>query len=471
MTDRFDILIRGGRVVDPANRVDQVTDVGVADGRIVAVGDDLRGRAERTLQAAGHYVLPGLVDLHVHIALPSAPGAGHAMLARAGVTTALDLSGPAAGVLAGAAEGGGAGLSIATLELVKPGVQLPPHPSRAEIRRALDRILAAGGLGVKLHVDAGWDAEATGTIIDEANRAGVWVASHCGTTTAGSDIEGLRETLELAGDNRLQIAHVNSYCRGDVADVAEEAATAIALLRGSPHVFAESYLAEINGTSGRCVDGVPANRRVIRWLEGGGYPGTEEGLRRAIRDGWASVPHVCGDDVVLRTGEEGVAAWEAAGTPSGVCLPINPGVSRLLLGASRNAAGGFDVHAFATDGGCIPRNVTLSMGLSMVEWGLLRVDDLVRKACWTPARVLGLAAKGHLGVGADADLVVADPVARRPRTVIAAGAVVAHEGLVLGRGTRFISTARGEEAVEAATGPGTVIDVRAGGLYTGDGLA
>jgi hypothetical protein len=450
--------------------VDEIADVAVAGGRIVAVGGELPGRAPCTIPAAGSYVLPGLIDLHVHIASHVAPGAGHAMLARAGVTTALDLSGSAASVVAESARAG-VGLQVAVIEQVKPDVHMPRNPSRAQVRRAFETILAAGGLGVKLHVDKGWDADATGLIIDEANAAGVWVASHCGTTSAGSDIEGLAQTLELAGDNRLQIAHVNSYCRGDIADPADEARTAVELLRRSPHVFAESYLAEINGTSGVCEDGLPVNRRVRRWLAGGGYTGTEEGLRRAIQDGFASVPRLDGDDMTLVVGPEGVAIWEAAGTRTGICLPINPGVSRLLLGSSRNEAGEFDVHAFATDGGGIPRNVTLAMGLSMVEWGLLRLPDLVRKACWTPARILGLPTKGQLGVGADADLVVVDPAGRRPQAVVAGGTLIVHQGLVLGRGTRMITTEQGRAVAEAATGPGSVIDIRASGLYTGDGLA
>ncbi|WP_427889150.1 amidohydrolase family protein [Kribbella sp. GL6] len=466
----YDILVRGGRVVDPTHGRDEIADLAIVDGRVVAVGPDLDGAAEQVIEVAGSLVLPGLVDLHVHIASHVAPGAAHAMLARAGVTTALDLSGTAASVVEEGARSG-VGLQVAVVEQVKPDVHMPRNPTRPQIRAAFDKILAAGGIGVKLHVDKGWDADATGAIIDEANRHGVWVASHCGTTTAGSDIEGLRQTLELAGDNHIQIAHVNSYCRGDIETADQEAQIAVELLRASPHVFAESYLAEINGTSGVCADGVPTNKRVIGWLERGGYDGTEAGLRRAIHEGFASVPRLTSDDMILEVGDAGVEIWEAAGTRTGICLPINPGISRLMLGASRNADGRFDVHAFATDGGGIPRNVTLEMGLSMVDWGLLDLRDLVTKACRVPALVLGLPAKGHLGIGADADLAVVDRRSRKPSTVIAGGRVVLRDGVAVGTGTRFVHTSHGSEHVERVAGLGTVIDPVGTGFYTGEGIA
>jgi len=469
MTDSYDILIRGGRVVDPTHGRDEIVDVALAGGEVVAVGADLAGSADEVVDVAGALVLPGLVDLHVHIASHVAPGAAHKMLARAGVTTALDLSGPAASVVEEGSRSG-VGLQIAVVEQVKPDVHMPRNPTRAQIRAAFDKILVSGGIGVKLHVDKGWDADATGAIIDEANRHGVWVASHCGTTSAGSDIEGLRETLELAGDNHIQIAHVNSYCRGDIESADDEAHVAVELLRASPHVFAESYLAEINGTSGACADGLPSNKRVRGWLERGGYDGTEDGLRRAIRDGFASVPRLTEDDMILEIGDTGVGLWEAAGTKTGICLPINPGISRLMLGSSRNAEGRFDVHAFATDGGGIPRNVTLEMGLSMIDWGLLDIADLVHKACRVPALVIGLPRKGHLGVGADADVIVVDPETRRPTTVVAGGKVVLRQGAVLGRGTRFVHAAQGIDHVTRMAGPGTVIDPVATGLYTGEGI-
>ena len=65
---RFDLLIKGGRVIDPANNVDRVADIAIAYGRIAAVDDAIPAEsAARTADATGLLVVPGLVDLHSHV--------------------------------------------------------------------------------------------------------------------------------------------------------------------------------------------------------------------------------------------------------------------------------------------------------------------------------------------------------------------------------------------------------------------
>jgi len=85
------LVIRGGRVVDPASGMDAVADVAVLDGAIAAVGTGLGG-AERVIDATGLVVAPGFIDLHAHgQSIPA-----DRMQAFDGVTTTLDLE---AGVL------------------------------------------------------------------------------------------------------------------------------------------------------------------------------------------------------------------------------------------------------------------------------------------------------------------------------------------------------------------------------------
>ncbi|HRZ13979.1 MAG TPA: dihydroorotase [Candidatus Omnitrophota bacterium] len=64
------LLIKNGRVVDPANNLDEERDVLVDQGRIVKVGRNLNGGADQIIDAARWLVLPGLIDMHVHLREP-----------------------------------------------------------------------------------------------------------------------------------------------------------------------------------------------------------------------------------------------------------------------------------------------------------------------------------------------------------------------------------------------------------------
>ena len=64
-TDDYDLVISGGRVIDPESGLDAVRNVGIRGGSIAAVSaEPLQGRA--TIDARGHVVAPGFIDCHVH---------------------------------------------------------------------------------------------------------------------------------------------------------------------------------------------------------------------------------------------------------------------------------------------------------------------------------------------------------------------------------------------------------------------
>ncbi|MDG1893839.1 MAG: amidohydrolase/deacetylase family metallohydrolase [Fuerstiella sp.] len=87
----YDILIRGGEVVDPSQQLRGVRDVAVLDGRIAAVEEHITGEAVNTIDAQGQIVVPGLIDLHVHVYTHSPFGLDADPLCPAGgVTTMLD---------------------------------------------------------------------------------------------------------------------------------------------------------------------------------------------------------------------------------------------------------------------------------------------------------------------------------------------------------------------------------------------
>jgi len=67
MAEKFDLLLTGGTVLDPATKLNQILDVGVAGNRVAAIGAGLpRADAKKVLDVAGCYVTPGLIDFHVH---------------------------------------------------------------------------------------------------------------------------------------------------------------------------------------------------------------------------------------------------------------------------------------------------------------------------------------------------------------------------------------------------------------------
>ena len=91
MTERCDFALAGGRVIDPAQGLDEVATVGVRAGRIVSVGPDVE--AARTIDAGGLIVVPGLIDLHTHVywgvSHYGVDADTHCLLR--GVTTAVDV--------------------------------------------------------------------------------------------------------------------------------------------------------------------------------------------------------------------------------------------------------------------------------------------------------------------------------------------------------------------------------------------
>ena len=64
----FDLIIRGGRVIDPSLRLSAIRDVAIAGGRIAAVEASLAADAAETIDARGRLVVPGLLDIHTHYA-------------------------------------------------------------------------------------------------------------------------------------------------------------------------------------------------------------------------------------------------------------------------------------------------------------------------------------------------------------------------------------------------------------------
>ncbi len=99
-TPKYELLLRGGHVIDPRNAINAPRDVAIAAGRIAAVAPGIRpSDASKTIDVAGLYVVPGLVDIHTHVYAGTGEKGSYAgdnsvypdgFTLRAGVTTIAD---------------------------------------------------------------------------------------------------------------------------------------------------------------------------------------------------------------------------------------------------------------------------------------------------------------------------------------------------------------------------------------------
>jgi dihydroorotase len=96
----YDLVLKGGHVIDPKNNISSVRDVAIRDGKIAAVAMNIpASQARKVVNVAGLYVTPGLIDLHAHVFSSSnggmlAGGSGSIypdnFALRVGVTTVVD---------------------------------------------------------------------------------------------------------------------------------------------------------------------------------------------------------------------------------------------------------------------------------------------------------------------------------------------------------------------------------------------
>ncbi|MDH4146989.1 MAG: amidohydrolase family protein [Acidimicrobiia bacterium] len=150
----MDLVIRGGTVVTSGFEV--VTDVGIDGGRIAQLGGEMRG--DREIDAAGKVVLPGGVDLHVHLTPPSAPGgwawaddfaSGTAAALVGGVTTVGNMSHPhqGQGIAEGFERDAADGLANSRCDFLLHPIMM--DPSEDEIVQ-MERFVADGHTSLKI---------------------------------------------------------------------------------------------------------------------------------------------------------------------------------------------------------------------------------------------------------------------------------------------------------------------------------
>jgi len=380
------LLIRNGRLVDPATGVDALLDILIADGRIAEVGPKIVAEARRTIDATGLVVVPGLIDMHVHLREPGyeaketiATGARAA--ARGGFTTVCAMPNtnpvnddPAVteAILAEAARS--AIVNILPIASVTRG-------SRGEEMVDMPPLKAAGAVAFSDDGRPIMNSRIMRRAISAAAEAGAFVIDHC-------------EDAALAAGGCLHEGQVSARLGlPGIPSAAEEIMIARDLI-----------LAEAAG----------ARVHVAHVSTAGGLRSVREAKARGVRVSVEATPHH-----LLLTD----AALESRDTDLKMNPPLRPSadVDALVEGLRTG-----DVDVIATDHA--PHTAEdKGQEFSLAPFGVvgletavpLVLDRFVHRNVITlarfaellsvnPARLLGLHAKGRVAPGADADLTILD---------------------------------------------------------------
>jgi dihydroorotase len=180
----YDLVIKGGRVVDPSLGLDAVRDVAIAKGKIAAVGENLAGDAAETIDAGGKLVVPGLIDIHTHAGRSKE---GPAMLLQDGVTGWVD------------AGSGGAD----NIDAIATTARGAPQIGRALVNIARTGVISPAG---ELHdINMANVALAQGAIARNRDVV-VGIKARLSENVAGpNDLEALRRAQEAAAPFGLPV--------------------------------------------------------------------------------------------------------------------------------------------------------------------------------------------------------------------------------------------------------------------------
>lgn len=384
------LLIRGGNVISPADRLDEVCDLLVEDGAIRKISAELRDRAltGETIDARGAIVCPGFVDLHVHLREPGGEESE---------TLATGLTAAAAGGFA----------AVCAMPNTRP-VNDDPELTRALIERAsrlnLPRMfpiaaVTKGSAGKEL------------TNFAALQAAGAVAFSDDGRPVATPEL--MREALSRARELGMTVIdHCEDPQRSGGGAVNERIAAALGL-KGIPNDSEDAVIARdiaaVEETGGRL--------HIAHLSTAGGVEMIRDAKARSVPVTCEVTPHhlALTDEAVAKYGasakmnpplrsardREAILAGLADGTIDAIATDHAPHAARLK--AQPLPAAPFGVTGLET---------ALGIAITqLVEPGVISMNRLIELLSARPARILGLDALGFGGlrIGGPANITVFDP--------------------------------------------------------------
>jgi dihydroorotase len=391
------ILIKGGRVVDPASRRDGPADVLIRDGKIAEVGV-LRAKADEVIDASGMIVCPGLIDAHVHLREPG----------NAEVETI------ASGAAAAVAGGFTTVVAMPNTDPPLDGAALVEQVHRQARRAALANVYAVGA------VTKGRRGEEL-TDLASLSRAGCVGFSDDGAWVSDSGL--MRRALECA---RLLARPVITHAEdpdlsGISAGGVMHAGTACMAL-GLPGIPAAGELSAL-ARDVMLAEATGARLHVAHVSVAGSVEIIRRAKARGVHVTAEVTPHhlTLTDECLRERDENGILRFDAN-------YKMNPPLRTITdVEALRDGLRDGTIDCIASDHaphsleskavefasasfGVVGLETTLSIVVTeLIEPGVLTWAQAVALLSTNPARVLGLASKGELTAGADADVTIIDP--------------------------------------------------------------
>jgi len=399
----FDLVVRGGTVVTAGGSAE--CDLGIGGGTIRQIGGALRGRRE--IDAAGALVLPGGVDMHVHLSSPEPPepgtpgwvddfASGSAAAIAGGVTTIGNMTfpGPGQSLRQALARDLAAARDTAAVDYVLHPVLADPAP--AELAE-LPRLAGEGHTSLKLFMVAeDFEANADGMLaaVGIAGRHGMLTLIHC---EDGALVRFAGQALLAAGRGGLADWGRSRPVAAERAAV--ERAVAMCEATGSPvYIVHLSSRAALESARRARAGGLPVfveTRPLYLYLTSAALAGPQPG--RYI----GSPP--------LREPDDQAALW--AGLADGSVHTVGSDHAPWSLRDKIDDA--LDVTT-ARQGVADLETIMPMLFSEGVAAGRLSLARFVALTSANPARLFGLyPRKGTIAPGSDADLVVLDPGLRR----------------------------------------------------------